>query len=218
MLSIFISYSTQDKELAGNLKRSFEEYDVVNCFLAHDDIAPGSQWEQEILINLEKADFFIPLQTSHLKGSYWCQQEAGFALASKIKIVPFLPDVNGVDPVGFYSKFQGFKIKTSDIRESIKYWLIKEGIISKESHDELQKRILLFSTSASFAQAGEYTSSLFELEDSFRKIDILKIAQITLDNGQISYSWAARGYLTPFFVKNSDIIPQEQLEKYLAIK
>ena len=49
-------------------------------------------------------------------------------------------------------------------------------------------------------------------------MDILRIAEIALENEQISYSWTARAYLTPFFVKNYDIISKEQLEKYLAIR
>jgi hypothetical protein len=41
-MKIFVSYSQEDKELARNLKRSFEEYDNIECFMAHDAIEPGS--------------------------------------------------------------------------------------------------------------------------------------------------------------------------------
>ena len=56
-MKIFISYSQEDKELAGDLKRSFEEYDSVKCFIAHDDITPGSEWEKKILSNLDPNSF-----------------------------------------------------------------------------------------------------------------------------------------------------------------
>ena len=74
MFKIFISYSQKDKEIAGDLKRYFEEYDQISCFIAHDDIAPGSQWEQEILDNLETSIFFsfkkAPLPFSAVKISF----------------------------------------------------------------------------------------------------------------------------------------------------
>ena len=44
---IFISYSKFDKKIAGIIKRCFEEYKDINCFLAHDDIDPGSEWEKK---------------------------------------------------------------------------------------------------------------------------------------------------------------------------
>jgi hypothetical protein len=215
MLKIFLSYSTRDKVLAGDLKRCFEEYDIIECFIAHDDIIPGSTWEQEILANLESSNFFMPLQTESLKDSFWCQQEAGFAVAQKIKIIPLIPDVDGIDPIGFYSKYQGFRIRVSDLRGSVKRWLAKEGVIAREDVDEFEKRILLFEKSASFFEAGQNTRSLFELEEQFTKADIVQIVEITLKNNQILSSWDARRYLKPFFVKHAKIISKDQLEEFL---
>ncbi|RKY39226.1 MAG: hypothetical protein DRP72_00365 [Candidatus Omnitrophota bacterium] len=215
MLKIFISYSIKDKKIAGELKRHFESYGAVECFVAHDDIIPGSHWEQEVLRNLESSDFFMPIHTKNIEGSYWCQQEAGFALAKNIKIIPLIPDVNGSDPVGFYAKYQGFKIKLSDLHGSAKQWLIKEGIIHIENSEELEKRIIIFEASNSFYEAGINTKSLFELEREFTTGDILRIVEITLKNNQILYSWEARKYLKPFFMKNVKIISKEQLEEFL---
>lgn len=215
MLKIFLSYSTKDKVLAGELKRYFEEYDVIECFIAHDDITPGSPWEQEILANLESSDFFMPLQTESLENSFWCQQEAGFAVAQKIRIIPLMPDVDGIDPIGFYAKYQGLKIKLSDLRGSVKRWLVKEGIIAREDIDEFEKRILLFEKSDSFVEAGENTRSLFKLEEQFTKADIIRITEVTLKNNQILSSWDARRYLKPFFIKHAKIISKEQLEEFL---
>lgn len=215
MFKIFISYSQKNKEIAGDLKRYFEEYDQISCFIAHDDIAPGSQWEQEILDNLETSNFFMPLQTEHLIKSLYCQQEAGIALARKIKIVPLIPDVEGVDPVGFYSKYQGFKIKINDLRESVRLWLIKEGIIEAKDYEELEKRMMIFEMSGSFAEAGENARSLFELESQFTKAEVLRIIEATLKNNQILDSYAANGYLRPFFIKHASIISKKQMEEFL---
>ncbi|NQU74173.1 MAG: toll/interleukin-1 receptor domain-containing protein [Candidatus Omnitrophica bacterium] len=215
MLKIFLSYSKHDKKIAGQLKKYFEEHNIIQCFVAHDDIPPGSQSEQEMLKELESSDFFMPLQTINLEASYWCQQEAGFALARKIQIVPLIPDVDGSDPVGFYAKIQGAKIKLGDLRGSIKSWLISEGIITDTS-EELEKRMLIFEKSASFSEAGINTRSLFELKTKFTKVDIRKIVESTLNNGQILESWDAREYLRAFFIKQNKLISKEELERFLG--
>jgi len=135
-MKIFISYSKDDKRIAGELKKYFEHYENIECFIAHDDIKPGTKWEEDILSNLSDADYFLPLQTVNLIKSYWCQQEAGIAFNREIKIIPLIPDVDGIDPVGFYAKYQGFKIKVSDLSSSVKKFLIKENVIVDEDFEE----------------------------------------------------------------------------------
>jgi len=219
MLKIFISYSQIDKKIAGELKEAFEKYDIIKCFVAHDDIVPGSAWEQEILSQLQSSNFLMPIQTENLKNSYWCQQEVGFALAKNIKVIPLIPDSGGIDPIGFYAKFQGFRIRLDDLQRSVKQWLIKEGIIHEENaeEEEIEKRLIIFKASGSFYEAGLNTQSLLQLENNFTNADILKIAEIAVENGQILSSFAARGYLKLFFVKYANIIPKEQLEKFLSL-
>jgi len=212
---IFISYSSKyNKEIAGDLKRFFEEYENIECFVAHDDIVHGSEWEKEIIENLNSTDFFMPIQTKHLETSCWCQQEAGYVLAKKIKIIPLIPDVDGTDPVGFYAKFQGFKIKTNDLRSSVKWWLIKEGIIHEGNAVEIDKRFFLFAKSQSYAEAGETTRSLLKFESEFTDADILKIVDASLSNDQILNSYAARPHLRSLFERHVKIIPKEKIEEF----
>ncbi len=213
---IFISYSSKyNKEVAGDLKRFFEEYEDIECFVAHDDIIHGSDWEKTIIENLNSADFFMPIQTAHLETSYWCQQEAGYAFAKEVRIIPLIPDIEGTDPVGFYARFQGFKIKTHDLRSSVKWWLIKEGIIHEGNAAEIEKRILVFAASNSFTEAGDNARALCEFESEFTNADILKIVDTTLSNDQIINSFAARPHLHRLFMRHSSIIPKEKLEEFL---
>jgi len=218
MFKIFLSYSHKDKEIAGELKKNFESYANIECFVAHDDIIPGSLWEQEILKNLQTCDFFMLLNTKNLLQSCWCQQEAGFVITRDIRIVPLIPDVGGKKPIGFYSKFQGFPIKLSDIEGSVKKWLIKEGVLNEENSIELEERISLFKTSDSFAKAEINTKALFEFKGLFSKLDIEQIINISSENEQILYCWGARKYLEPFFIENVKLISKEQLDKYLKAK
>ena len=215
VLKIFISYSSAQKEIAGELKRWFEEHDVIECFIAHDDIVPESAWEQEILMNLETSDFFMPLQTENMSRSFWCQQEAGFAVAKKIRIIPLIPNVDGVDPVGFYAKYQGFRIRVEDLRGSVRKWLIQEGVSIQESTEDVEKAILLLESSRSFIEAGKNTKLLLEMESKFIKADILRVMGVAVNNSEILHSWDARSSLKPFIARHIKLIPKEQVEIFL---
>ncbi|HIH44794.1 MAG TPA: toll/interleukin-1 receptor domain-containing protein, partial [Candidatus Methanoperedenaceae archaeon] len=61
-LRIFLSYSTNDKVIAGSLKTLLELMGF-EVFLAHEDIEPSVEWQEEIKDNLDKCDIFIPLLT-----------------------------------------------------------------------------------------------------------------------------------------------------------
>lgn len=217
MRKVFISYSSKDKEIAGDLKRLFEEYEIITCFIAHDDIMPGSEWEREILTNLESSDFFMPLQTENLKASYWCQQEAGFALSKGIKVVPLKPDMGGIDPVGFYAKSQAHPIKIQSLRASVSAWMIKEGLAHGIMTEDIEKRMLLFERSGSWHEAGENAKALLELESEFNKSDVRRIVETTLKNPEILNSIAARGYLRGFFRKNEHFITRDELKSFFDI-
>lgn len=216
-MNFFISYASKyDKKVAGDFKKYLERHEGFNCFVAHDDIKPGTKWEDEVLENLLKADYFLPIQTNGLVESYWCQQEAGIAFNKGIKIIPLIPDTDGVDPVGFYAKYQGFRIKINDLNGSVKRFLIEEGLIESEDHEEIEKRIIIFEASNTWDEASKSVASLLELGDKFSKADILRIVDSTLSNNQIYGSFGAYSPLKRFFMKHAAIIPKDQIEQFLS--
>ncbi len=110
--------------------------------------------------------------------------------------------------------------KTADISDAItltneKRYLPIENI---KSSSKIEKLIFLFSKSSSFIEAGESTIALFRFEDEFTKDDILKIADIALNNYQIFNSYSARRILESFFKRNSDIIPFDKIKKFFNNK
>jgi hypothetical protein len=106
-LKVFISYSSQDKSLAGLFKQCFEEYAGFSVFLAHEDIAPALEWELKIIKNLKEADVIVPLITDNYRDSEFTDQEIGMALAWNKIIIPIkLSDIN---PYGFIKKIQALK-------------------------------------------------------------------------------------------------------------
>lgn len=72
-METFISYGSDIKKTAGKIKEYSDKYGF-NCFLAHEDIPPQTEWPSEILKALEICDLFLPLLTSGFITSFYCQQ------------------------------------------------------------------------------------------------------------------------------------------------
>ena len=101
-LRVFISHISSDKDKALRLKDSFDE-NLVSAFVAHEDIEPSLEWQNEIERALKNMDAMITVHTKGFSESYWTQQEVGFALGRGTMIVSLRM---GEDPVGFISKHQ----------------------------------------------------------------------------------------------------------------
>lgn len=106
-LKVFISYSSQDKNLSGLFKQYFEDYACFSVFLAHEDIAPALEWELKVIKNLKEADVIIPLITDSYRDSEFTDQELGMALAWKKIIIPI--KLSNINPYGFIKKIQALK-------------------------------------------------------------------------------------------------------------
>ena len=115
-LRAFISYSTKDKHLAGQIKTCLEKYGL-SVFLAHDDLQISDEWMDKIIEELKSCHVFIPLLTDNYKGSDWTDQEAGYALAFDKKVCPLKGPHN---PHGFIRRKQGAPVTESDVEPACK--------------------------------------------------------------------------------------------------
>lgn len=104
---LFISHLSEVKKSAGNLKEQLRKYGI-SAFVAHADIDPGKEWEDEIERALMSMDALAAIVSPGFKESDWCDQEVGAAVGSGKLVVPIL---DGEMPYGFIAKFQGVKGK-----------------------------------------------------------------------------------------------------------
>ena len=105
-LIFFISHKDKHKVEARKLADKLEVYNI-SCFVSHDTIEPMSDWKEEILKYLNKADAFICYITKDFYKSIWTNQEIGFALARDIPI--YLYSVDGTNPKGFKLDIQAIR-------------------------------------------------------------------------------------------------------------
>jgi TIR domain len=99
---LFISHLAQEKDKATRLRDCLAPYHIGG-FVAHQDIYPTLPWQVEIERALSTMDAFVAIHTKGFSQSMWAQQEVGFAVARRVKIISLKM---GEDPTGFISKHQ----------------------------------------------------------------------------------------------------------------
>jgi hypothetical protein len=113
----FLSHKSEAKTHAAELRDKLSRLGV-SCFVAHTDIYPTREWQDEIENALASMDGFVALMTERFHDSDWTDQEMGYAFA---RGVPIIAVRLGTDPYGFIAKFQGLSCK----REAIPIEIVK---------------------------------------------------------------------------------------------
>lgn len=114
--SVFISYSSEDKEKCKEIKESLEEIGLKS-FLAHEDIEISDEWAKAIMEELGKVDILIALLSENFKKSEYCSQEVGIALYRNVKVIP--ASIDETESFGFLSKNQAKKLDKFRIQKKI---------------------------------------------------------------------------------------------------
>jgi hypothetical protein len=105
-IKAFLSYSTRDKRLAGEL-RDLLSTAGIDLFLAHHTLAPSTEWRQEIKRQIASREVFVLLLTKDFHSSKWTDQEVGMAIAQRKTILPLQCPVR---PYGFASDYQAISV------------------------------------------------------------------------------------------------------------
>src|SRR3989344_3020 len=90
-LRIFISYAHPEAEFASQIKKLLEQKGL-EVFIAHNDIEPSLEWQEEIIRYLKRCDIFIPIVSTNFKNSNWTDQETGIAVCEGKHIIPIYTD------------------------------------------------------------------------------------------------------------------------------
>jgi hypothetical protein len=124
-LKLFISHLSSNKARMSAMKASLAKWGI-SAFIAHEDIEPSRKWMDEVETGLETMEVMVTVVEPGFRDSDWCDQEVGFALGRKIDIIPLRA---GLDPYGFFGKFQGIQIKgkyPEDVANEITQLLLKK--------------------------------------------------------------------------------------------
>jgi hypothetical protein len=199
-MNTFISYASAIKNTAGKIKTYLDQFGF-NCFLAHEDIPPQTEWPSEILKNLNKCDLFLPLLTPKFIESFYCQQEVGFAYCKKVEILPVMISKA---PMGMIANIQAVKFNTKEFEKSC--WKIIKHIGKNEKLSEpvLGSLISWFGESDSYDSATERAKLLLN-EFEFSSSQIKKIRRHIKSNSQIYETKNARDSIFKFMARQQNL-------------
>jgi hypothetical protein len=103
MLRLFLSHVSKHKIAVSKLKVQLAEFGITS-FVAHEDIEPSLEWQNEIELALGSMHALVALLTPDFHASKWTDQEVGIALGKGTLVIPVRL---GLDPYGFIGKVQG---------------------------------------------------------------------------------------------------------------
>ena len=104
MFRLFISHLAIHREWASELQEALLRYGISG-FVAHSDIEPTTEWQDQIETALSTCDALVALLHDKFHESKWTDQEIGFAMG---RAVPVCAVRFGETPYGFIGRFQAF--------------------------------------------------------------------------------------------------------------
>lgn len=145
----FLSHKAEHKKQATDLKTSFKNVGV-SAFVAHQDIEPTREWQDEIELALSTQDVCVTLLTEGFRNSNWTDQEIGISIGRGVPIVAVRL---GQDPYGFIGKFQAFS-GIGKSSEEIADELVQAFLLNKRLQGRMASALV-----QSFETAKGYTAA-----------------------------------------------------------
>lgn len=198
-IRIFLSHISSHRLFAVELQEAMESYGLT-AFVAHTDIEPTTEWQNEIKTALSTSEVLIALLHNGFKESSWTDQEVGYAMGRGLSV--FSVRFNQ-DPYGFIGRFQAFDGNNKTTND-----LAKEIFDVLRQHKQTQRRmsevlISRFELSHSFDNAKNNMKLLEEIEIwSPNYSDRIKKA--VENNNQIEDSWGVKERIISLVKKWTD--------------
>jgi hypothetical protein len=196
MLRLFISHLATHKAWAAQLKESLLDFGI-SAFVAHNDIKPTLEWQNQIETALATCDALVALLHEKFHESQWTDQEIGFVMG---RGMPAFAVRLGETPYGFIGRFQAFNGKHLEPPELAEE-LFNAYRTNKQTKDKMAEVIIrLFENSSSFAEAKTRIVYVEQL-DIWRPSFSVRIDAAVTNNGQVEGSWGVPERVKKLVVK-----------------
>lgn len=147
---LFLSHVSAHKVAVVRLKYELQLLGI-SAFVAHEDIAPSLEWQNEIELALRSMHGLAALLTPDFHPSNWTDQEIGFALGKGVLVVPVRL---GTDPYGFIGKVQGLSGSLNQA-DRVASLLCDTLLNHPQTHREMKRALV-----SAFAAARSYSNSI----------------------------------------------------------
>lgn len=181
---LFISHLSNKRKEIGELQTALSHYQIAS-FVAHKDIVPTKEWEDEILVALNTADAALACLHDGFHQSNWTDQECGLALGRGLLCIAVS---YGDAPYGFLGRFQAMNGLDKDppiLAQELFEILLNHKQTRMRMREVLVRR---FVDSDSFAEA-KANVSILEKISYFDERLISKLKEAVENNYQIAHAF-----------------------------
>jgi hypothetical protein len=181
---IFISHLVEIKDKTALLAAELEKFGF-KTFVAHTDIEPTKEWQDEIELALSTADGLVALISPNFISSKWCDQEIGFSIGRRLPIVPVRI---GHDPYGFIGKYQALQGKGKSVpnlaKEIFELFISKPAIGQKLTNSLIRR----LKDSVSWEQSKRLVA-MIEKSPHIEKSHLDMMKEAISENSQVADAW-----------------------------
>ena len=154
---LFLSHKAEHKKQATELKWALSSFGVT-CFVAHEDIEPTKEWQDEIEAALFSMDALAALMTEGFFESVWTNQELGVAFGRGTPVILLR---EGSDPRGFVGKYQAVSRRREQDPKQVAEVLYDLLWKDKTLHQKLiESLVIRLETATSFQHGIEASKQL----------------------------------------------------------
>lgn len=178
---VFLSHKNEVKKETAKLKEDLKLFGISG-FVAHEDIHPTKEWQDEIENALFSMDAFVALMTEGFHDSPWTDQEVGVAFGRGVQIIPVKL---GKDPYGFIGKFQALSCSWDTAANKIVRILMK--------HDRMLNAYIKAVENCSDYNNGNTLSEILSCIDKLSPQQADLLVSAFNDNGNVHMSYGFNG-------------------------
>lgn len=181
---LFFSHTSANKEVAAQYQKVLAKYGI-SLFVAHNDIEPAREWQDEIEQALSTMDSLVALLSNDFPQSHWCDQEVGVAIGRKTLVIPMRFQM---DPYGFIGKFQAITVRGKEIEavcEEIFTILSSNPLSAQRIAESIVNKLC---NSDSFSESIKTSNLLFSVKDKMNTELAEKLLTSIEQNSQIKYA------------------------------
>lgn len=181
---LFLSHVSLHKVKVSQLKVALSDRGISG-FVAHEDIEPSLEWQDEITRALRSMHALAALVTADFHASNWTDQEIGWALGRGVPVFPVRLDVV---PYGFIGKIQAIPASFEHI-DSLASSICQALLRNSQTHMHMRRAIVeAFEKSKSFAVASILKDIVLTVDD-FSEYEKGRLRAACKSNDQVSGSW-----------------------------
>lgn len=195
---LFMSHITADKVEVAAIKEALMPKGV-SAFVAHEDIRPSKEWQDEIENALNTCDALAAYLTPDFHLSKWTDQEVGFAMSRRVLILPLNM---GINPYGFMNKYQAMKCERKDskqVADAIYDTLLKHDLTSSQITQSL---IAALETSDSYSRTQDLIPNIMNIT-SWTPDMLRRLEAAAENNPNVSGAWYVSGKIHRIVAQNS---------------